>query len=146
VQPQLKQRCESSLIQIKISVTRDAIFEASIEGTEPLTHSSFLGSLRRVSVGSQVEAVGLNCRESFSMKRERFSAILLCAAAVAFATTVSAQNIRSKTAPARDIRTIPSPVDRAKTGLILRQDLFDRNNPNNLRSDWPAPPAQPGQL
>ena len=29
--------------------------------------------------------------------------------------------------------------------VVLRQDLFDRNNPNNLRSDWPAPPAQPAQ-
>jgi hypothetical protein len=28
---------------------------------------------------------------------------------------------------------------------VLRQDLFDRNDPNNLRSDWPGPPAQPGQ-
>jgi hypothetical protein len=32
-----------------------------------------------------------------------------------------------------------------RSGVVLRQDLFDRNNPNNLRSDWPAPPAQPGQ-
>ena len=29
---------------------------------------------------------------------------------------------------------------------VLRQDLFSRNNPNNLRSDWPAPTAQPGQF
>jgi hypothetical protein len=28
--------------------------------------------------------------------------------------------------------------------LIVRQDLFDRRNPNNLRTDWPAPPSQPG--
>jgi len=80
------------------------------------------------------------------MKRGYFLAILLCAAVVAPATTVSAQNTRSKTAPARDTRTIPSPIDRGKAGLILKQDLFDRNNPNNSRSDWPAPPAQPGQL
>jgi hypothetical protein len=28
---------------------------------------------------------------------------------------------------------------------IVKQDLFDRNNPNNFRSDYHAPPAQPGQ-
>lgn len=31
-------------------------------------------------------------------------------------------------------------------GLIVRQDLFDRNNPNNIRPDFPSPPAQPGQF
>jgi hypothetical protein len=35
------------------------------------------------------------------------------------------------------------PVQR---GFVLRQDLFDRADPNNLRSDWPTPPAQPGQF
>jgi len=80
------------------------------------------------------------------MKRGCFLALVLGAAVAASATTASAQNTRSKTATARDIRTIPSPVDRGKAGFILRQDLFDRNNPNNSRSDWPAPPAQPGQL
>ncbi|MGY4314200.1 hypothetical protein ACVWW1_003503 [Bradyrhizobium sp. JR3.5] len=29
---------------------------------------------------------------------------------------------------------------------LLRQDLFDRANPTNVRSNWPAPPAQPGQF
>lgn len=33
----------------------------------------------------------------------------------------------------------------SKSGFILRQDLFDRLNPNNIRTDWPAPSAQPGQ-
>ena len=31
-------------------------------------------------------------------------------------------------------------------GLVIRQDLFDRRDPNNFRSDWPSPPAQPGQF
>jgi hypothetical protein len=26
----------------------------------------------------------------------------------------------------------------------LGQDLFDPNNPNNLRSDWPRPSGLPG--
>jgi hypothetical protein len=33
-----------------------------------------------------------------------------------------------------------------KSGVILRQDLFDRLDPNNLQSDWPGPSAQPGQF
>jgi hypothetical protein len=33
-----------------------------------------------------------------------------------------------------------------KRGFVLRQDLFDRSNPDNLKSDWPSPPAQPGQF
>lgn len=47
-------------------------------------------------------------------------------------------------APSQEPRTNPSSIDFRPSGLI-RQDLFDRNNPNNLRSDWPSPPAQPGR-
>jgi hypothetical protein len=39
---------------------------------------------------------------------------------------------------------IPPSIDVPGRGFILRQDLFDRNNPNNLRHDWPSPPRQPG--
>jgi hypothetical protein len=46
-------------------------------------------------------------------------------------------------APVQDARRIPPSTDARLSGLIW-QDLFDRNNPNNLRSDWPGPPAQPG--
>ena len=48
-------------------------------------------------------------------------------------------------APVQDARRNPPSTDARPSGLI-RQDLFDRNNPNNLRSDWPAPPAQPGSF
>ncbi|MBW5440932.1 hypothetical protein FXB41_41235 [Bradyrhizobium canariense] len=48
-------------------------------------------------------------------------------------------------APIHDTRRIPPAIDARPSGLV-RQDLFDRNNPNNLRSDWPSPPAQPGAL
>jgi hypothetical protein len=48
-------------------------------------------------------------------------------------------------APGFEPRRIPPSIDARPSGLI-RQDLFDRNNPNNLRSDWPSPPAQPGQF
>ena len=54
---------------------------------------------------------------------------------------------QTKVAAPSPVREIPPPVD--AVGLlpfpILRQDLFDRNNPRNLRSDWHSPPAQPGQ-
>jgi hypothetical protein len=46
--------------------------------------------------------------------------------------------------PPHDARRIPPSIEARPSGLV-RQDLFDRNNPNNLRSDWPSPPAQPGQ-
>jgi hypothetical protein len=49
----------------------------------------------------------------------------------------------SVAAPVQDARRIPPSTDPRLSGLIW-QDLFDRNNPNNLRSDWPGPPAQPG--
>jgi hypothetical protein len=49
-------------------------------------------------------------------------------------------------APTPDDRKIPPSIAAPRRGLILRQDLFDRNNPNNLRSDWHSPPAQPGQF
>ena len=47
--------------------------------------------------------------------------------------------------PTRDARRIPPSIDARPSGFIW-QDLFDRNNPNNLQADWPSPPVQPGQL
>jgi len=68
--------------------------------------------------------------------------------AVCFAFTIGsafAQDLHSRIA--RDGGAQTSPRVRSQPGfIILRQDLFDRNNPNNLRSDWPGPPAQPGQF
>jgi hypothetical protein len=42
-------------------------------------------------------------------------------------------------------RKSPAPWDVVAPG-VLRQDLFSRNNPNNLRNDYPSAPAQPGQF
>jgi hypothetical protein len=64
---------------------------------------------------------------------------LICALAP---VSAFAQAASTKAAPSHDIRR-PAPTMDAWGG-ILRQDLFDRNNPNNLRSDWPSPPRQPG--
>ena len=41
-------------------------------------------------------------------------------------------------------RKWPNPPDIVAPG-VLRQDLFDRRNPANVRHDYPAPPAQAGQ-
>jgi hypothetical protein len=52
---------------------------------------------------------------------------------------------RAEQAPAPAVRQWPNPADIVAPG-ILRQDLFDRRNPTNLRHDYPAPPRQPGQF
>jgi hypothetical protein len=65
---------------------------------------------------------------------------------LAFPTIAFAKTAPTKAAPTHDVRKIPPTIDAPKRGFILRQDLFDRNNSNNLRSDWHAPPAQPGQF
>jgi hypothetical protein len=49
-------------------------------------------------------------------------------------------------AQTHDVRKIPPSIGAPTRGFILRQDLFDRNDPNNLRSDYHGPPAQPGQF
>lgn len=64
--------------------------------------------------------------------------------ALAFPAGALAQTASTKAAPSREIRR-PAPVWDAWGG-VLRQDLYDRNNPNNLRSDWPSPPRQAGSL
>jgi hypothetical protein len=51
-----------------------------------------------------------------------------------------------KGAAIHDVGRLPPPFDTGWRVFILRQDLFDRNNPNNLRSDYPGPPAQPAQF
>jgi hypothetical protein len=72
--------------------------------------------------------------------------MLVVSCSLAYPTIAFAQSTDTKAAPTHDSRKIPPTIATPKHGFILRQDLFDRNNPNNLRSDWPSPPAQPGQL
>ena len=64
----------------------------------------------------------------------------------ALATVALAKTPQTNVAPIRDAGKLPPPLDTGRRVIILRQDLFDRNNPNNLRSDFPGPPAQPGQF
>ena len=65
---------------------------------------------------------------------------LLC---TLFPTVGTAQDGHSKPEPLVTGRRAGAPADIVAPG-ILRQDLFDRRNPNNLRHDYPAPPGQPG--
>ena len=76
------------------------------------------------------------------MKKAQILAIF---SIVLFPTIGFAQNTQTKTEPAPTARRMPPSAGLRPFG-ILRQDLFDRNNPNNLRSDYHAPPAQPGQF
>jgi hypothetical protein len=66
--------------------------------------------------------------------------------ALVFPTIAFAKTAHTNVAPTHDVRKIPLSMDIPKGGFILRQDLFDRNNPNDLRSDWPGPRSQPGQF
>jgi hypothetical protein len=73
---------------------------------------------------------------------------VLCALELAFATSAFADAARKKVAAPPDVRQaapLPPVGDSCRSGFVCRQDLFDRNNPNNIRSDYRAPPAQPGQ-
>ena len=72
--------------------------------------------------------------------------ILAISCSLAFPTIAFAKTAHTKVATPHDVRKIPPSIDIPKSGLVIRQDLFDRNNPNNLRSGWPGPPAQPGQF
>jgi hypothetical protein len=69
--------------------------------------------------------------------------VLAALFSVASATIAFAKQ-NTKLSPARGARTIPPSIGDNSFGFVLRQDLFDRNDPNNRRSDYPGPPAQPG--
>jgi hypothetical protein len=77
------------------------------------------------------------------MKQAMLLAVSCC---LAFPTIALAKTAHTKVAPTHDVPKIPSSIVIPKNGFVLKQDLFDRNNPNNLRSDWPGPSAQPGQF
>jgi len=69
---------------------------------------------------------------------------VLCALELSMATPAIAKTSRTKVVTIADVRQAASPPAGCRN--ICRQDLFDRNNRNNLRSDWPGPPAQPAQF
>jgi hypothetical protein len=81
---------------------------------------------------------------------------LFCALAAVVATDAVAKDPRTKITAAHDVRQVApiqvapiqvTPMADCRRGwFVCSQDLFDRNNPNNLRSDYPSPPAQPAQF
>ena len=74
----------------------------------------------------------------------RTTTIVAMLCVVFFPAFGMAQNNHTKPEPARNARNTPPPPPDIRP--FVKQDLFDRNNPNNLRSDYHAPPAQPGQF
>jgi len=78
--------------------------------------------------------------------RKMCLAAVLCALEVAVATGAFAKTSRTRVVPVPDVRQAAPLVDSCRGGFVCKQDLFDRNNRNNLRSDWPSPPAQPAQF
>ena len=79
------------------------------------------------------------------MKKTAIVAVV-CALEVAFITAALANKNTARVAAALQVRQFAPAPDRCWRSVVCRRDLFDRNNPNNLRSDWPGPPAQPGQF
>lgn len=71
---------------------------------------------------------------------------ILFVVAAMLPTFASAEAPRRPVVIAHDAYRKPLPSVSRKGQFILRQDLFDRRNPTDLRSDWPSPPAQPGQI
>jgi hypothetical protein len=69
---------------------------------------------------------------------------VLCALDLAVATPAFAKTSRTKVVTIAGAHQAASPA--ASCRIICRQDLFDRNNRNNVRSGWPGPPAQPAQF
>jgi hypothetical protein len=73
----------------------------------------------------------------------------LSPATTAFAKTTRTKAMAAPVGQASSTQAAPilvTPVvDSCRGFFVCRQDLFDRNDPNNLRSDWPGPPAQPAQ-
>jgi hypothetical protein len=70
--------------------------------------------------------------------------IVIVACALVCPTIVVAQIADTKPSPIDDVRKSSPAIISSKGEFILRQDLFDPNNPNNLRRDWPRPTGLPG--
>ena len=74
----------------------------------------------------------------------RAGGILTILIALVPAAALADETPKRGESPPPAARRWPNPADIVAPG-VLRQDLFDRRNPNNWRHDWPTPPAQGGQ-
>lgn len=71
--------------------------------------------------------------------------MLATVCALFFPIAVVAKDTPKKADSIQTSRKVVLPAT-VRPGGIVRQDLFDRNDPNNLRSDYSAPSAQPAQF
>ena len=74
----------------------------------------------------------------------RVAGILTILMALAPTVALADETPKRAESPPPAARRWPNPADVVAPGVI-RQDLFDRRNPGNVRQDFPAPPAQSGQ-
>jgi len=76
--------------------------------------------------------------------------LIVVAAVFAVAGTASAQKAHRPDVPQQKAIANAPQIAPVACGcryiFVYPQDLFDRNNMNNLRGDWPGPPAQPAQF
>jgi hypothetical protein len=70
--------------------------------------------------------------------------MLIVACALGSPTIAFAQTAETKPTLINNVQKRSPIIVSIKGEFILRQDLFDPNNPNNLRSDWPRPSGLPG--
>jgi hypothetical protein len=72
------------------------------------------------------------------------AAILVVACVSVCPTIALAQTAETKPTPSSDFLKASPTIVSSKGEFILRQDLVDPNNPNNLRSHWPRSSGMPG--
>jgi hypothetical protein len=72
------------------------------------------------------------------------SLILAVACVLGSSTITFAQIVETKPTRIKSFQERSPSIVSSKGEFILRQDLFDPNNPNNLRSDWARPNGLPG--
>jgi hypothetical protein len=70
--------------------------------------------------------------------------ILVLACVLGSPAIVFAQTVETKPTRNKSVQESSPTIVSSKGEFILRQDLFDPNNRNNLRSDWPRPNGLPG--
>src|SRR3954449_12127628 len=75
-----------------------------------------------------------------------FLLTIFCGCEVVFAAAAFGETARTKVVSAARSGQPAPRVDSCRSTFACRQDLFDRDNRNNLRFDWPSPPAQAGQF
>jgi hypothetical protein len=86
--------------------------------------------------------------KGFWTRRARLllSAVIILNAALSSAALAGGNRAQAPTSPKASSVNAEAQRKILIRSPLLRQDLFDRANPTNVRTNWPAPPAQPGQF